>query len=413
MKQYTLAKIKNHFPDNALRDVRGALLSTLNSLKDVLENKSSIAIAVGSRGIDHLALVVKGVVDFVKDHGINPFIVPAMGSHGGATAEGQAEILAGYGITESEMGTEIKSSMEVVELPNEGMKNRIFMDKFAFESDGVILINKIKPHTDFHGKYESGLVKMAVIGLGKEHGAEAIHHFGVHGLTELIPASARKILATNKILGGIAFIENSKDKTMMIKAIKAKDIMEEEPKLLEVARKNRPAFPVDRFDVLIIDKMGKNISGVGIDTNIIGRLKIYGQPEPKTPAIKSIIITDITNESHGNATGVGLADIITRRLFNKIDFTTTYKNIATSSFLERAKIPFVVENDIDALQLALRNCGHSDPGQERVIRIQDTLHLEELYVSNAILDEVSAIPQIEILDQKVNLFDEHMNFTSF
>ncbi len=413
MKHYTLNKIKNHFPENALPDVRSSIRNNLHSLTGLIKKDSSIAIAVGSRGIDNLPFVVREIVDFVKGQGAKPFIVPAMGSHGGATAEGQTEVLAGYGITEESMGTRIKSSMEVVELPNDGLKTRIFMDKYAHNSDGVILINKIKPHTDFHSTYESGLVKMAVIGLGKERGAEAIHHFGVYGLTKLIPLVAHKIFATGKIIAGIALIENARDKTMEVKAIKGPEILEEEPKLLEIARQNRPVFPIDKFDVLIIDRMGKNISGVGIDTNIIGRLKIYGQKEPKYPDIKSIIIADITDESHGNATGVGLADIITRRLFDKIDFPATYKNIATSSFLERAKIPFVAENDLDALELALRNSGHPNVGQERIIRIQDTLHMEEICVSDAILSDIEQNPQIEILKQHVDLFDHRMHFNSF
>jgi hypothetical protein len=287
------------------------------------------------------------------------------------------------------------------------------MDKNAYESDGVILINKIKPHTDFHATYESGLVKMSVIGLGKEAGAEAIHHFGVHGLTQLIPASAKQIFDTKKILAGVALIENAYDKTMMVNALRGQDILSEEPKLLDIARKNRPTFPVDNIDVLVIDRMGKNISGVGVDTNIIGRLKIYGQPEPPTPNIRSIVVADITDESHGNATGIGLADIIARRLFDKIDFQVTYKNIATSSFLERGKIPFIAENDVDALELALRNCGHSGPGEERIIRIKDTLHLDELYVSRAILDELSVNPQIEVIEKDIPVFDDKFLFRAF
>jgi hypothetical protein len=413
MENYTLTKIKNHFADNSLADVKGATKKTLQDLRGKIKNGSSIAIATGSRGIDNLVVVIREVVQFVKDQGGNPFIVPAMGSHGGATAHGQEEVLAGYGITETAVGAPVKSSMNVVELPGDGLEHRIYMDKYAYESDGIILINKIKPHTDFHATYESGLVKMAVIGLGKEMGAEAIHHYGVYGLTQLIPESAKKIFATNKIIAGIAVLENAHDKTMMIKSVIGADIMDKEPKLLEIARQNRPSFPVDKFDVLIIDKMGKNISGVGIDTNIVGRLKIYGQKEPSTPDIKSIVVADITDESHGNATGVGLADIITRRLFDKIDFSSTYKNIATSSFLERGKIPFITEHDVSALELALRNCGNATPGGERIIRIKDTLHLDELYVSNNILNEIANNPHIEVVAKDIPLFSENKQFNPF
>ena len=413
MEKYKLAKIRNHFHDNSLKDVRGTIQKELMGLSGMIKSGSSIAIAVGSRGIDNLELTVKQVVDFVQQQGGNPFIVPAMGSHGGATGDGQAEVLSGYGITETSMGVPVRTSMEVVELPKGKLNHRIFMDKNAYGSDGVILINKIKAHTDFHAIYESGLVKMAVIGLGKEHGAQAIHHYGVHGLTELIPASAKQIFAVNKILAGIALIENAYDKTMMIKAIKGNEIMSQEPKLLDIARTNRPAFPVDQIDVLIIDRMGKNISGVGMDTNIIGRIKIYGQEEPASPQIKSIVVTDLTDESHGNATGVGLADVITRRIFDKIDFEITYKNISTSGFLERGKIPFVAENDYEALNLALRNCGDVLPGKERMIRIVDTLHLDELYVSDAILNELTNNPQIELVQKNVHVFDEHQTLIPF
>ncbi len=379
----------------------------------MIKDGSSIAIAVGSRGIDNLEHTVREVVNFVKQQGGHPFIVPAMGSHGGATGEGQAEVLAGYGITKQSMGVPVRSSMEVVELLQGKLNHRIFMDKNAYGSDGVILINKIKPHTDFHSTYESGLVKMAVIGLGKEHGAEAIHQYGVYGLTELIPASAKQIFFTHKILAGIALIENAFDKTMMIKALKGSEIMSEEPKLLDVARANRPTFPVDQIDVLLIDRMGKNISGVGIDTNIIGRIKIYGQQEPTSPDIRSIVVTDLTDKSHGNATGVGLADVITQKVYDKINFDITYKNISTSSFLERGKIPFVAKNDTEALHLGLRNCGNMAPGKERIIRIKDTLHLNELYVSDAVLQELSNNPQIEYIKKNVTMFDEHHALTPF
>jgi len=221
------------------------------------------------------------------------------------------------------------------------------------------------------------------------------------------------IFETGKILAGIALIENAYDKTMLVQAIPGNKIMSEEIKLIDIARSNRPKLPTDNIDVLLIDRMGKNISGVGIDTNIIGRIKIYGQPEPEKPKIKSIAVYDLTDESHGNATGIGLADLITRKVFNKIDFEKTYKNISTSSFLERGKIPFIAENDLEAFELALRNCGNSLPGNERIIRIKDTLHLDELYVSDAILNEIKDNPQIETEGEKVNIFNSDRTLISF
>ena len=275
MKEYQLTKVRNRFPDNSLKDVKKVCQQELVKLAGLIKKDASIAIGVGSRGIDNLEVVVKEVVDFVKKRGAFPFIIPVMGSHGGATAEGQEEVLARYGITEKAMGAPVRSSMETVELPGRKAANRIYMDQLAYESDGIILINKIKPHTDFHSTYESGLVKMAVIGFGKELGAESIHNFGVFGLTDLIPQTAKIIFNTGKILAGIALIENAYDKTMKVLAISGNEIMDEEIKLIEIARANRPALPTDNIDVLLIDRMGKNISGVGIDTKIIGRIKIY------------------------------------------------------------------------------------------------------------------------------------------
>ena len=413
MNQFQLVKIKKHFPDNSLKDVRNVTRQELQKLSGIIKKDTSIAIGVGSRGISNLELIVKEVVDFVRSHEAHPFIVPAMGSHGGATAEGQREVLASYGITEQNMGAPIQSSMKTVNIAEGKGSRPVYMDKLVYNSDGVILINKIKPHTDFHSKYESGLVKMSVIGLGKESGAKAIHHFGVHGLSELIPETAKTVFNSGLILAGVALVENAYDKTMYVKAIPGAEIMKEELKLLDIARENMPKLPVQKIDVLLIDQMGKNISGAGIDTNIIGRIKIFGQPDPEYPKIKSVVVRDLTDESHGNATGVGLADIITKKLYDKIDIRKTYKNIATSSFLERGKIPFVVDNDLEALILALRNCGTPEPGKERIIRIKDTLHLDEMYVSEAIYNEIKGDPEIEVLSREINLFNSRKMMVSF
>jgi hypothetical protein len=413
MKEYQLIKVKNNFPDNSLRDVKKTCQQELKKLTGIIKRNSSIAIGVGSRGIDNLEIIVSETVDFIKVQGGHPFIIPAMGSHGGATAQGQKEVLAGYGITEKNIGAPIRSDMETIEPPRIKCNNHIFMDKLAYESDGIILINKIQPHTDFNAEYESGLAKMAVIGLGKDLGAQAIHDSGVHGLVNLIPSLAKIIFDTGKILAGIALIENAYDKTMMIRAISGNKILEEELGLINIARSYRPELPVNNIDVLLIDRMGKNISGVGMNTHILGRIRIYGQPEPENPDIKSIVVHDLTDQSHGNAIGVGLADIITRNLFNKIDFEKTYKNVATSSFLERGKIPFVAENDLEAFCLALRNCGSIKTGKERIIRIKDTRHLDELYVSDTIFDEIKDNPRIETIGEKVNLFNAVKTLSPF
>ncbi|HVK59343.1 MAG TPA: DUF2088 domain-containing protein [Candidatus Kapabacteria bacterium] len=342
---------------------------------------ASIAIACGSRGIANVDRIAKTVVEWVRAAGGKPFIIPAMGSHGGATAKGQAAVLEAYGINEQTMGCPIRSSMDVMEL----RPDALFMDRHAWESDGVILINRIKPHTDFHGQFESGLVKMSVIGLGKEKQAIAMHAWGIIGLRDMIPQIARRVVEMGKILLGVGIVENAYDETAMIEAIAAKDFFAREPELLAIAKQNMPRLPVEDIDVLIVDQLGKNISGTGIDTNIIGRIRIDGQPEPSSPRIKSIVVSDLTPETHGNACGIGLADIVTRRLADKIDFKTTYTNIITSGFLERGKLPVVADTDRHAFEIALRAAGCREPENARVIRIRDTLHLSNILVSASVL----------------------------
>jgi hypothetical protein len=413
MNNYNFSRIRQLFSDNAIVDIVGETSKELQKLRPLIRSGSRIALAIGSRGINNSRLIVKTVADFVKSCNAYAVIIPCMGSHGGATAEGQEAILAGYGITEQSMGAPVWSSMEVVELPKGNSPIPVFMDKNAFTADGIIMINRIKLHTDFHGRYESGLVKMSVIGLGKEKQASAVHRYGVYGLAVLMPEIAKHVFATGKILGGIALVENACDETMLVKALKSDEIFDQEPGLLEIARKNMPSFPVDDFDVLIIDRIGKDISGVGLDPNIIGRLRITGQAEPEKPRIKSIVLTDITDNSHGNAIGIGLADVITKNLFKKIDFPVTYTNIRTSNFLERAKVPFTADTGKEAFDLALRSCGYMEPGEEKVIRIKDTLHLNEMYVSQALLNIIKDKPGLEIINKNINMFDSRNEFIPF
>jgi len=413
MNAYHLTKIKQHFQYNSMADIEAEVSKELLKLRPFIKPDAHIAIALGSRGIKNLVAVTKEVAKFIKENNAHPFLVPAMGSHGGASAEGQAGILASYGISEKTIGIPMRSSMEVVELAQGDSPIPVYMDKNAYQSDGVILINRIKPHTDFHAKYESGLVKMSVIGLGKEKQASAIHQHGVYGLTTLIPSTAKQVLSTGKILGGIALVENAYDDTMLVKALNTEDFFEQEPILLDIARKNMPALPVSDIDVLIIDRMGKDISGVGIDPNIIGRTKIFGQEEPDNPTIKAIVVLDLTDDSKGNAIGIGLSDVITKTLYDKIDFSSTYSNAITSSFLERAKIPIVAGTHKEAFEIALRSCGFLKKGEEKIIRIKDTLHLDEIYVSKSIMDIIDGSEKIESIKENVPLFNRDNVFTPY
>jgi hypothetical protein len=390
-------RIRQHFPSQRIADLPGAVRRELASLDIRLEPGARIAVGIGSRGIANLVVLARELVDFLKARGARPFVVPAMGSHGGATDEGQADMLAGLGITEAAMGVPIVSSMEVVEIPAPGLSHPLYMGRNAFEADGVVLLNRIKPHTDFHGPYESGLVKMSVVGLGNHEQAKVMHGLGVRGLRDLIPLAAREIFATGKILFGLAVVEDAHDETMRVRALKPDAILAEEPELLRLAASSMPKLPVDRIDILLVDAMGKNLSGTGMDPNIIGRIKVKGTPEPAVPEIGSIIVDDLTEESHGNALGVGLADITTRKLFDKIDFKAMYANVITTTFLERGRIPIVADDPAHALSIAWGTVGRRPLDQLRVIRIANTLHLEELTVSAPVYREIAG--QVDLISE--------------
>ncbi len=406
-----LLKVRRRFPRERLEDVREELQSQLRACPVELPSGATVAIAVGSRGITNLRPIVAALVSYLKSLGCTPFIVPAMGSHGGATAEGQEAVLASFGITEPLVGAPVRSSMEAVELPNDGIGNRVFMDRNARGADATILVNRVKVHTDFHGPFESGLLKMASIGLGKKLQASEIHSFGIAGLKERIVPTARKVLEHGNVVMGIGIVENAYHETMIVRAIPARAIESEEKRLLEVARRNMPALPIDSLDVLVIDEMGKDVSGAGVDPNIIGRIRIRGQEEPEKPTISSIVVADLTEASHGNAVGIGLVDVITRRMYEKIDFAATYENVVTSSFLERGRLPVVAKDGRDAVEIALRSCGLGPDGGERasgvrLLRIKNTLRLEEAYVSPSVLQEIKDAPGIEVVGPPRALISE-------
>ena len=399
-----MTRIRQRFVAGKLDDVAGALRAELAASGVSVKRGARVAIAVGSRGIANLPLIVHETVAWVKTQGGEPFLVPAMGSHGGATADGQRAVLEGYGVTEAAVGAPIVSAMDVVELPRGEVEVPVYFDKQAAAADGVIVINRIKPHTSFRGPYKSGLMKMLAVGLGKHAGAKAIHQLGVAGLRDAMPRIACQILRHGKILLGIGIVENGYDETMLVRAIPGAQIPDKEPELLARATDAMPSLPVDELDILIVDEIGKNISGTGMDTNIIGRLKIYGQPEPENPRIRIIVVRDLSAASHGNAYGVGLADIITRRLFAKIDFPATYANIVTTGFFERGKVPLIADTDRDALVIALRGCEPLNPSQARIIRIRNTLHLDEVHVSPAMLNAIGNRGNTEVLGPAGDLF---------
>lgn len=404
-----LSKVRWNVPHPVLNDIPGTIAEQFAALDLDLPPGSRIAIAVGSRGVANLQTIVREVVRGLQHRRLAPFIVPAMGSHGGATADGQAAVLAAYGISESEIGCPIRSSLEVVELDSNGLQNPLFMDRHAYEADGIVVINRIKPHTDFHGPYESGLIKMLVIGLGKERQAVEMHRHGVYGLKELIPQSAKRILSTGKIKLGVGIVENAYDETARVELIPARKIWDRELELLREAHQNLPRLPVSELDILAVDRLGKDISGTGMDTNVIGRIRIPGQPEPDSPKIKAIWVSQLTPASHGNATGMGLADVVTERFREQIDFATTYKNIITSGFLERAKLPIVAATDQAAFELCHRAIGPIPTAELKMIRIQDTLHTNEFYATRPILNQLQTDSNLELITGEIKAFDDRGN----
>jgi len=409
MSEHLFTKIRQEFERPVLTDIEQTVAEHVG-VKLQIAPGARIGIASGSRGIANIARITKAVVEAVKAKGGAPFIFPAMGSHGGATGEGQREILASYGISEETMGCPVHSSMEVVPVDNGGMEIPLYMDKFAYESDGVILVNRIKPHTAFHGEFESGLIKMSVIGLGKERLASALHSYGVYGLKNLLPQAGRQILASGKVLLGVAIVENPYDETALIEALTPAEILTREPELLAIAKQMIPKFPLEDIDVLVVDRIGKDISGSGMDPNVIGRMRIHGEPDPESPRIKVIVITDLTEAAHGNACGIGLADVTTRRLRDKVDWEATYMNGVTSGFYEHFALPIVAATDAQALEWGIR-ASHSPNKPKKIVRITDTLHLSEMYVSEAVLADIKG--HVDILGEPRELFDQQGTLVPF
>lgn len=348
-----------------------------------------VAVTAGSRGIHRITEILGTVIGLLKSAGAEPFIVPAMGSHGGGTAKGQTEMLASLGITGASMGVPIRSSMDTATLGTTTSGAPVFMDSHAYDSDGIVVVNRVKLHTAFHGRVESGLCKMAVVGLGKKNGAETMH---VHGLgAEIIEAFRVAREKTGKILFGVAVLENAFDETCDIRIAEPSGFEAVDHELIERCRALLPRIPLAFFDILIVDEMGKNISGTGMDTNIIGFWRRFGGK--KDPDYHTLIVRDLTVESRGNAMGIGFADLIPRRLYEKIDLAATYTNGIASNTWSIVRIPITLESDRACIETALEK--HPD-GAARVVRIRNTLYLEELSVSENLLGVLSGKPNIEI-----------------
>jgi hypothetical protein len=398
---------RQSFDRPILKNIESHLCEQLETCPHSFEGQS-LAIAVGSRGIHKIDVMLACLISWLKSKGAFPFIVPAMGSHGGASAQGQLEVLSSLGVTEALMKCPIRSSMEVVDVgdPKDPEVGSVYVDKMAHESDGIIVLNRIKPHTSFHGVHESGLMKMLSVGLGKARGAKVVHGRGVEGLAEWMPKAARVILKASKVCLGIGIVENAYDETMALEVCQAQEIPSLDAALLLVAKQNMPSLPVSDIDLLMVDEMGKNISGTGMDTHLIGRLKILGQDEPLTPNVKVISVHSLTAESHGNATGMGLADLVSQRLCDAVDRQKTQANILTTGFLERAKMPFVVNRDMEVLEAAAAILRPKPMADLRIVRIANTLKPHLMWVSSALEEDMLVHPRVENLERFEALFDD-------
>ena len=391
-------KVRQIFDTARVEQPAEALRAELNreAIRARVRPGMSVAVTAGSRGIDNIVLILRETVSFLKTLGAEPFIIPAMGSHGGATAEGQVAILQSLGITEESVGCPIRATMEVKVLTHLPDGTPVHMDRYAMEADGVVVVNRVKPHTGFRGRYESGLFKMMTVGLGKQKGAEMTHGRGRLRMGETIELCGSAYLDNANILFGVATVENSFDKTWKLAALTPQEIREQEPKLLEEARRLLPSLYLQYADVLVVDRMGKNISGTGMDTNIT-RSYTHGYGISREGRAKRIAALDLTEESHGSAVGIGQADVTTQRLFEKIDFNTTYPNLLTSGGTDSAKIPMVLDNQRLCIQAAIKTSVGGRPETVKLIRIPDTLHITEIEISEAFLPEAQAVPEMEIL----------------
>jgi hypothetical protein len=370
------------------------VLETLGAAALRVKRGDTVAVGAGSRGIASIDVVVGATVRWLKELGARPFVFPAMGSHGGGTAEGQLSVLEHYGITEATMGCPVRATMEVVQV-GEALGLPVWLDKLASEADWIGIVNRIKPHTDFKGSIESGLFKMMTIGLGKHKGAIQYHRANIHhGYETVITSVGREMLAKARIGFGVGIVENGYDETAHIEAFSPEALEAGERRLLKSAREWMARLPFSPIDVLIVEEMGKNISGSGMDTNIIGRPSNPHEPFPNDPKILWIVTLDLTEESYGNAVGIGNADFTTRRLVDKIDMKPTLINAVTACAPGGAKVPATFDTDREAIETALSCIGLTPPPSARVIRIRNTLMLGEIEVSEAYTAELARRPDL-------------------
>lgn len=397
-----MVKIRQKYDPYQIQDVPGHLR---REMEQKIQDKSAyagkkIAITAGSRGIPFYQEIMKTLVDGLKEWGAEPFIIPSMGSHAGGTAEGQVEMLATYGITEENMGCPIRATMEVVEVGTLKDGTPVYCDKYAYESDGIVVVNKIKPHTSFKGPHESGLLKMLCIGLGKHKGAATMHMKGYEHFHWLIPEAGAVCLEKEPVLFAVGLVQNAYDDISDLEVIEKDDIIARDAALLEIAKEKTAKFKFPNTDVLIIDEIGKNIGGAGFDPNVVARRdRIY----PGALVSQNIFVRGLTQETHHNASGIGTIEVTTLRCVRDVDWAITWTNMMTANFLPGCRIPCFAENDREALRWAIRTCTGIDYSDARVVRIKDTMHMEEIQVSENLARELQGRDDVEILSEPFDI----------
>jgi Domain of unknown function (DUF362) len=399
-----LVKVRRHFeasvvPDLAqqVRDEVGFLLQRYQ-----LAVNSRVGITAGSRGINDAIGVYQAAVQTLKEEGHQPFLFSSMGSHGRGTADGQRDLLRSLGVTEENIGAPVLCSADVVQLgetegPLAGLP--VYVSREAAEADGILAINRVKPHTSFHGPYESGLMKMLAVGMGRDKGASMVHRLGWNSMVESITSIGGAVLELLPVIGGLAIVENAYEETALVKGLPGPEIPESETQLLELAQGYMPFLPIAHADLCVVREMGKNYSGTGMDTNVIGRLRLQGIPEPAKPAIQFLAVLDLSEASHGNATGIGLADFTTERLVEKIDYEATYLNCLTSGGPIRAAVPMTLADDKALFEAARQALKPERINEVRLLIVENTLHLEELWLSEVLLEEVEAREDVEAVGE--------------
>jgi len=392
-------EVRQHFDLLPAVDVLAALEDEWQRAKaplSALAPGASIAVAVGSRGIADIAVLVRGIVERLREAGCEPFVVPAMGSHGGATAAGQTEVLAHLGVTEAAVGAPVRATMELVSLGEvEGIP--LFLDRFAWEADGIVLVNRVKPHTEFVGPIESGLMKQLTVGLGNQAGADHYHRLGVvRGLAETVPAAARALMKRVNVVFGVALVENEDHRTAVVRVVPPEELEETESGLLELARRHLPRLPLDDIDLLILDEMGKDISGVGLDPNVTGRNVISWSARRERPRVLRIFVRGLSAASNGNAKGIGNADAVAVRLVDALDGAKTAVNGLTSCSPDDVRIPLVFARDRDAVFAMLTTIRPTTPDDVRVVYVRNTLDVARLWVSAGCLAHLSSAPAVVV-----------------